>query len=153
MNVRMVWILLVVGMLSASSFAQDVNISTADTTGRTATNRAVYDRVAAALQPVAQTLPMSELVVQVALQLIGTPYMWASLESEPEQLQVFLDKTDCILFVELSACMALTLKANVLCRQVTANILPYGEHPRWKRHPPAISCYATTYATCAIVWA
>ena len=89
---------------------QEVNISTADTTNQTAVNIAVYERVASALTPVASTLSMQELVVQVALQLLGTPYLWASLESEPEQLQVFLDKTDCILFVELSTCMALTLK-------------------------------------------
>ena len=90
--------------------AQKVNISTADTTGQTATNIAVYNRVAAALQPRAAQLSMPELVVEVALQMLETPYLWASLEMEPEQLLVFLDKTDCILFVELSTCMALTLK-------------------------------------------
>ncbi|MBQ7532003.1 MAG: DUF1460 domain-containing protein [Paludibacteraceae bacterium] len=89
---------------------EDVNVSTADTTNQTAHNIAIYERVAAALQPQAAELTMAELVVQVALQMLGTPYLWASLESEPEQLQVFLDKTDCILFVELSTCMALTLK-------------------------------------------
>ena len=99
---------LVVWMLPAT--AQDVNISTADTTNQTAKNMAIYERVAEALQPNAAELTMSELVVQVALQMLETPYLWASLESEPEQLQVFLDKTDCILFVELSTCMALTLK-------------------------------------------
>lgn len=77
-------------------------------------------------------------MVQVALQLIGTPYMWASLESEPEQLQVFLDKTDCILFVELSACMALTLKGK---RIVQAGD---GEHFAVRRAPSleeASPCY------------
>ena len=90
--------------------AQQANISTADTTSQTARNLVVYNRVASALQPHAAEWSMPELVVQVALQLLGTPYLWASLELEPEQLLVFLDKTDCILFVELSTCMALTLK-------------------------------------------
>ena len=92
------------------SIAQDVNISTADTTNQTAKNIAIYERVVEVLQPKAAELTMAELVVEVALQMLETPYLWASLESEPEQLQVFLDKTDCILFVELSTCMALTLK-------------------------------------------
>lgn len=90
--------------------AQDVNVCTADTANQTLRNLAVYRRVAEALQPVAARLSVSELMVSVALELLETPYLWASLESEPERLQVFLDKTDCILFVELSACLALTLK-------------------------------------------
>ena len=97
-------------VLSLAAIGQEVNISTADTTNQTAKNIAVYERVAALLQPRAGQLTMADLTVEVALQLIGTPYLWASLESEPERLTVFLDKTDCILFVELSACMALTLK-------------------------------------------
>lgn len=102
--------LLALSVWTLPFMAQDANISTADTTNQTANNIAIYERVAEALQPQAAELTMPELVVQVALQMLGTPYLWASLESEPEQLQVFLDKTDCILFVELSTCMALTLK-------------------------------------------
>ena len=106
---KLLSILALVGWMLPAT-AQEVNISTADTTNQTAKNIAIYERVAEALQPKAAELTMSELVVQVALQMLETPYLWASLESEPEQLQVFLDKTDCILFVELSTCMALTLK-------------------------------------------
>lgn len=102
--------LLALSVWTLPFMAQDANISTADTTNQTANNIAIYERVAEALQPRAAEMTMSELVVQVALQMLGTPYLWASLESEPEQLQVYLDKTDCILFVELSTCMALTLK-------------------------------------------
>ena len=119
--------------------AQDVNISTADTTNQTARNIAVYNRVAEALQPRAAELSMSELVVEVALQLLETPYLWASLEMEPEQLQVFLDKTDCILFVELSTCMALTLKGK---RTVQAGD---GEHFA-KRLSPSVEDGEPSYA-------
>lgn len=102
--------LLALSVWTLPFMAQDANISTADTTNQTANNIAIYERVAEALQPQAAELTMPELVVQVALQMLGTPYLWASLEREPEQLQVYLDKTDCILFVELSTYMALTLK-------------------------------------------
>ena len=138
MKARILLIALFACSISASAFAQDVNISTADTTNQTATNRAIYERIATSLSPVAPTLSMSELVVQVALQLLETPYLWASLESEPEQLQVFLDKTDCILFVELSTCMALTLKGK---RIVQAGD---GEHFALRTHPSvedAAPCY------------
>lgn len=87
----------------------DVNISTADTTNQDKTNREIFERVYSKLAPQAG-LPMNELVVKVALEFLGTQYLWASLESVPEELHVFLDKTDCILFVEMSTCFALTIK-------------------------------------------
>lgn len=55
-------------------------------------------------------LPVSELTVEVAKRFLGTPYVAGTLESEKEELRVFLDKTDCILFVELCTCFALTVK-------------------------------------------
>lgn len=87
----------------------DVNISTADTTNQDQKNREIFDRVYSKLAPQA-SLPMNELVVKVGLEFLGTQYLWASLESVPEKLNVFLDKTDCILFVEMSTCFALTIK-------------------------------------------
>lgn len=111
MKARILLVIFFACIVRVSSFAQDAGqVSAAAMPEQTAANKAVYDRIAAALGPVVPTLSMPELVVQVALQLLGTPYVGASLESEPEQLQVYLDKTDCILFVELSTCMALTLK-------------------------------------------
>ncbi len=85
-------------------------VRAAEAVSQRETNIGIYERVAGALEGRAEALTMPELVVEVALQLIGTPYLWASLEQEPEALQVYLDRTDCILFVELSTCMALTLK-------------------------------------------
>lgn len=79
-------------------------------------NAAIYNRVAAAVlgQHDAsyrfEDVPTSDLVIQVALQFLETPYVGGTLEEEPEQLRVFMDKTDCILFVEMSTAMALTLK-------------------------------------------
>lgn len=92
------------------------NVSTADTTNQTVHNREIFERVSATLRGSHdvdyrfEDVPMNELVVRVGLQFLGTQYLWASLESVPEKLNVFLDKTDCILFVEMSTCFALTLK-------------------------------------------
>lgn len=73
------------------------------------TNRAIFDSVYTALKDKA-ALPMPELVTEIALQFLGTPYVASTLEQTPEQLRVFLDKTDCILFVEMCTCFALTMK-------------------------------------------
>ncbi|MBQ9704753.1 MAG: DUF1460 domain-containing protein [Paludibacteraceae bacterium] len=109
-----------------------------DTDGQTLRNRAIYDRIALALQD-DTALPLPRLVVQVALQLLGTPYVAATLESEPERLQVFLDKTDCILYVELSVCLALTLKG---CRIVQA-----GDGRRFVQNPiPSLAQDTPSYA-------
>ena len=122
--------------------ADEVNISTADTTNQTAKNIEIYNRVTSSLQSVADKLPMQELVVLVALQLLETPYLWASLESEPEQLQVFLDKTDCILFVELSTCFALTLKGK---RIVQAGD---GEHFTIRQTPSVVDANPSYMLLC-----
>lgn len=55
-------------------------------------------------------LPIGDLTIEIAKTFLGTDYVAGTLEIEPEALQVFLDKTDCILFVELSSCFALTVK-------------------------------------------
>lgn len=75
------------------------------------TNRAIFDRVYSAVKDKAD-LPMPELVVTIAQQFLGTPYVAGTLEETPEQLRVFLDKTDCILFVEMCSCFALTVKSD-----------------------------------------
>ena len=74
-------------------------------------NQAIFDRVYQAVAPKAD-LPMPELVVTIAQQFLGTPYVASTLEETPEQLRVFLDKTDCILFVEMCSCFALTVKSD-----------------------------------------
>lgn len=57
-------------------------------------------------------LPMNELVTKIALHFLGTPYVAATLELEPEQLTINLLETDCILFVEMCSCLALAIKEN-----------------------------------------
>lgn len=55
-------------------------------------------------------LPMNELVIEIALHLLGTPYVAATLEHEPEMLTINLRETDCILFVEMCIALAITAK-------------------------------------------
>lgn len=96
--------------LTMPLLAQDgVNRSTADTTNQYQKNIEIFDRIYHQLES-KQNLPLQQLVVEVGLAFLGTDYLWASLETVPEQLHVYLDKTDCILFVELSTCFALTIK-------------------------------------------
>lgn len=77
--------------------------------GQDGSNRKIYDRVASEVAG-DTVLPMSELTVRVALSMLGTPYVGGTIEGEKEELRIFLDRTDCILFVETCVCMALTFK-------------------------------------------
>lgn len=72
-------------------------------------NRAIYERVYNAVESLANE-PINVLVAAIAQQFLGTEYVASTLEQEPEQLRIYLDQTDCILFVELSTCFALTVK-------------------------------------------
>ena len=56
-------------------------------------------------------LPSAELATQIAIHFMGTTYVASTLEIEPEALTISLLKTDCILFVEMCSCLALTIKS------------------------------------------
>lgn len=72
-------------------------------------NREIFDKTMAVVAESA-SLPMGALVTEIAQCFLGTPYVAGTLEIEPEDLQIFLDQTDCILFVEMCTCLALTAK-------------------------------------------
>ena len=109
-KIRTILLALILLSITASAQTQDE------------TNRAIFNRVYAAVASQADR-PMPELVVEVAKQFLGTPYVASTLEETPEQLRVFLDKTDCILFVELCSCFALTVKSdNPTYEQLCDNI-------------------------------
>lgn len=91
------------------------------------TNMAIYDRVYAAVADKAD-LPTGELALAIAKEFLGTDYVSYTLEIEPEALQVFLDKTDCILFVELCSSFALTVKG----RKIVQNKAPVSAKPSYK---------------------
>jgi len=57
-----------------------------------------------------KALPMDQLVIKTALQKLGTPYVAGTLEEDPEMLTVCMEKTDCILFVEMCLAFSLNLK-------------------------------------------
>lgn len=74
-----------------------------------AVNRQIFDKVYAAVKDKAD-LPTGALALEIAKQFQETKYAYYTLEQEPEQLRVYLDKTDCILFVELCSSFAQTVK-------------------------------------------
>jgi len=96
--------------VSGAVSAQDRTISPVDITRQDSINRVIYNRVADKWQPRAAEMPTADLMVAIAKEFLGTDYLWASLEEDTEQLRVYLDRTDCILFVEMTTCFALTLK-------------------------------------------
>ena len=65
----------------------------------------IYDKVAGDVN-----LPTHDLAIKIAEQFLGTNYVPYTLEHTPEHLLVYLNQTDCILFVEMCACFALTMK-------------------------------------------
>lgn len=76
-------------------------------------NRAIYDRVSREVSAYSDsTLPST--MMAIARRMIGTPYVAGTLEQQPETLRVYLDKTDCILFVELCTAWAYTLHGYAL---------------------------------------
>lgn len=66
---------------------------------------AIFDKVTKAVEPYKDE-PANQLIVRIAKEFLGTEYVGGTLEIEPEQLTINMDKTDCILFVEM--CLALT---------------------------------------------
>lgn len=72
-------------------------------------NREIFASTLEAVSGAAD-VPMGELVVRIAESFMDTPYVGGTLEVEPEALRICMDKTDCILFVEMCTCLALTFK-------------------------------------------
>ena len=72
---------------------------------------AIFEKVAEALEPYKDE-PASDLIVRCTKQFLGTAYVAGTLETEPEQLTINMDKTDCILFVEMCLAMVQTVKGD-----------------------------------------
>lgn len=86
-----------------------VQLSLATTKQQEQINRQIFDRVYAAVKDKAD-LPTGELALLIGKQFLGTEYVGFTLEVVPEDLQILLDKTDCILFVEMISSFAFTVK-------------------------------------------
>ena len=92
-------------------------------------NAEIFDRVYEGAKSLAHA-PMPVLMTEIAQQFIGTPYEAHTLEEKPEELRVFLDKTDCILFVELCSSFALTVKG--------LRIVQAGDGKYWLNETPSV---------------
>ncbi len=91
------------GCFAQEDFMSNVRFSTA--------SPAIFEKVAKALEPYKEE-PAGELIVRCAKQFLGTEYVAGTLEIEPEQLTINMDKTDCILFVEMCLAMVQTVKSD-----------------------------------------
>ena len=69
-----------------------------------------FRKVADTLEP-HRDLPRSELLLLTARQFMGTEYVAGTLEQEPERLTIDLNRTDCILFVEMCLAMVETVRS------------------------------------------
>ena len=99
-------------------------------------NREIFDRIYSEVKNDAGK-PMGELTVEIAQKFLGTEYIASTLEKEPEELQVFLDKTDCILFVELSSCFALTVKGYRIEQAGDGETFKVSDKPSVKKAEPS----------------
>ncbi|MDH6315039.1 hypothetical protein M2459_000974 [Parabacteroides sp. PF5-5] len=70
---------------------------------------AVFDRYLAAMKD-KKSLPMNELVAETTKFFLGTPYVAATLEAEPEGLVVNLREMDCATLVDNVIALSRTLK-------------------------------------------
>ena len=106
--IKRVVISLFAAFLTLSAFAQEDFMSNVRVS---AASPAIFEKVAQALEPYKEE-PAGELIVRCAKQFLGTEYVAGTLETEPEQLTINMDKTDCILFVEMCLAMVQTLKGD-----------------------------------------
>ncbi len=106
--IKRVVISLFAAFLTLSAFAQEDFMSNVRVS---AASPAIFEKVAGALEPYKEE-PAGELIVRCAKQFLGTEYVAGTLETEPEQLTVNMDKTDCILFVEMCLAMVQTVKGD-----------------------------------------
>ena len=96
-------LLVAIGCAAQEDFLASVRYSKA--------SPATFEKVASALEPYKDE-PANELIVRCARQFLGTEYVGGTLEIEPEQLTINMDKTDCILFVEMCLAMVQTIKSD-----------------------------------------
>lgn len=106
--IKRVVISLFAAFLTLNAFAQEDFMSNVRVS---AASPAIFEKVAGALEPYKEE-PAGELIVRCAKQFLGTEYVAGTLETEPEQLTINMDKTDCILFVEMCLAMVQTVKGD-----------------------------------------
>ncbi len=113
-----------------------IGLHTAAAQEQDAVNRQIFDRVYSAVKDKAD-LPTGELALEIAKQFLETKYAYYTLEQEPEQLRVYLDKTDCILFVELCSSFALTVKGRRIVQAGDGEHYAVREEPSVEKAKPS----------------
>lgn len=82
----------------------------ADKVYYTEADRVVFDRYISTMLP-DKSLPTGELMVKTARFFLGTPYVAATLEKEPEGLVINLREMDCMTLVENTVALTRTLQS------------------------------------------
>lgn len=98
-------------LLVLSTFSCNASAGTAKgSNAEESANERIFDSVLSQVRD-KSGLPTGELALEIAKAFQGTPYVAGALEKEPEELRVYLDSTDCILFVEMCCSFALAVKS------------------------------------------
>ena len=82
----------------------------ADKVSYTEADRVVFDRYVSEMKA-NKSLPTGELMVKTARFFLGTPYVAATLEMEPERLVVNLREMDCMTLVENVVALTRTIQS------------------------------------------
>lgn len=106
--IKRIFIAIFAAFLTLSAFAQEDFMQTMRFSKA---SPAIFKKVVAAVEPYKDE-PASDLMVRVAKQFLGTEYVAGTLEVEPEQLTINMDRTDCILFVEMCLAMVQTIQSD-----------------------------------------
>lgn len=89
------------------------------------TNRIILSRLCDVLHSDPSARTLSEKTLVVARELMDTPYVAGTLEGETEEFKTYLDKTDCMLFVESCIAVALTSDATLVVPGEGLQFVPY----------------------------
>lgn len=77
----------------------------------TEADRAIFERYVSEMEA-SKSLPTGELMVKTARFFLGTPYVAATLEQEPEALTINLREMDCMTLVENVVALSRTMQAD-----------------------------------------
>lgn len=101
---------LVCFILSFLSFHSSGQATFTDKIDYTAEDMAIFDRFLTKMEP-QKHLPTDQLIIETASFFLGTPYVAATLEKEPERLVVNLREMDCATFVDNVIALSRMLKS------------------------------------------
>lgn len=111
------------GSLSAMAFR---NMNAFFQNGNIKENKSIFEEIIQkAKKGEWKELQIGDLIIKIAMEFIGTPYVGGTLEGEPEMCRVDLTGMDCVTFYEYSLCFARVIKLGKENYQDLVNELTY----------------------------